>query len=170
MPVNQVLWSHSKIPIPWVLVNIVVHIQTRYQKDWIKTEGAYSIWKEVDRCRTHGMASNKLCWLCQLKVGCYIVYQIVTSLNVFQVLHYHNEGEANDYSDTTTRKLKYHILTCWHHQMTYLHHYLPFVRGIPSQKQGMWSFDNFLNCWLEKAVKQTVANANHLRCLNAHVT
>ena len=30
------------------LGNIVVHIQTKYRKDQMKTEGAYSIWKKVD--------------------------------------------------------------------------------------------------------------------------
>ena len=29
--------------------NIIVHIEGKYQKDQIKTEAAYSIWKKVDR-------------------------------------------------------------------------------------------------------------------------
>ena len=37
-----------KILIAQVLGNIVVQIRTKYQKDRIKSKGAYSIWKKVD--------------------------------------------------------------------------------------------------------------------------
>ena len=51
--------------------NIVVHIQAKYRKDWMKTQGAYSTWKKgwqtegrTDR-QTDGSASDKLNWLCE---------------------------------------------------------------------------------------------------------
>ena len=35
-----------KILIPQFLGNVVMHIQAKYRKDQMKTEGAYSIWKK----------------------------------------------------------------------------------------------------------------------------
>ena len=47
--------------------NIVVHIHAKYRKDWMKTGGAYSIYKKgwQTNGQTDGSASDKLRWLCQ---------------------------------------------------------------------------------------------------------
>ena len=39
-------------------MNIGVHTQDKYQKDRIKTEGAYSIWNNVDGRTTGGRTMN----------------------------------------------------------------------------------------------------------------
>ena len=48
-----------------LLSNIVVHMQSKYQKDWIKTEGSHSIWKQSwqDGQTTGGSALDKLCYV-----------------------------------------------------------------------------------------------------------
>ena len=38
--------QRTKFYLDNFLGNIVVHIQVKYQKDQMKTEGAYSIWKK----------------------------------------------------------------------------------------------------------------------------
>ena len=42
-----------------LLVEIVVHIQAKYWKDKMKTEGAYSIWKKADGWRTDGQTDRR---------------------------------------------------------------------------------------------------------------
>ena len=49
--------------------DIDIHIEAKYRKDQMKTEGAYSIWKkgwhQTDRWTTDALALEKLYWLCQ---------------------------------------------------------------------------------------------------------
>ena len=44
--IKKIRSTKIEILIALVLVSLVVHIQTKYQKDRMKTEGAYSIWKK----------------------------------------------------------------------------------------------------------------------------
>ena len=48
-PIEKIRSKNSKFYFRNFLHNIVVHIQTKYKKDQIKTEEAFSIWKKVDR-------------------------------------------------------------------------------------------------------------------------
>ena len=61
--INKTQSTKIKILIPPVLGNIIVHFEAKYLKDWIKSEGAYVIWKKVNRrtTLTDGSASDKLC-------------------------------------------------------------------------------------------------------------
>ena len=68
-PLKKLKATKSKFYLHNSLGNIIVHIHAIYRKDRMKTEGAYSIWKKVDRRsdrRTKDdSASDKLRWLYQ---------------------------------------------------------------------------------------------------------
>ena len=61
-----------------------MNIQAKYKKDWIKTEAAHSILKQVDGQTdnwgiTDGAASDKLHWLCQEPLMSWLVPYVAVS-------------------------------------------------------------------------------------------